>query len=266
MQVLGTTASQFSFPIVTGGTLYSDATYYYRAFKNAGIDNLSVRKFNLEYTYYIIGGGGATGLSATRSVSTYFGGAGGAGGYVTGSGTLSVGDYAVFAGRGARSNTPETTGESSYLGSIVALGGGCGGNASSASGNPGVSGSSGGGGGSGLAPGAGGAGTSGQGNAGGPGSSGSAATGYVGGGGGGAGSAGGIGSNNTGGSGITLSFGTTIGMASNTFAVGGTSTSVASAGTANTGNGASGGSQTITRIAGGSGIVVVRYLKSAVGG
>lgn len=72
----GLAASAYGFtanakPIVTGGTLYSDSTYYYRAFTGSG--TLSVSGLNLTADVLVIAGGGGgyvSGLSA-----------GGAGGY-----------------------------------------------------------------------------------------------------------------------------------------------------------------------------------------
>ena len=53
---LGIVASEFSFPEVTGGTLTSDATYYYRTFTANG--TLEVKYANVEMNFLLVGGGG----------------------------------------------------------------------------------------------------------------------------------------------------------------------------------------------------------------
>jgi len=154
--------------VVTGGTLYSDATYYYRAFTSNG--TLSVTGNSLTYDYVVIAGGGGAGQSG-------FGGGGGAGGVVGGSRTVSAGTNAtVTIGAGGNAGAPATNGSNTqFTGVTDAIGGGRGG-ANSAGGN-------GGSGGGGSQSGAGGTGTAGQGF------NGSAGGAWYGGGGGGAGGA-----------------------------------------------------------------------------
>lgn len=55
----GVTASSYVFPTVTGGTLTSDSTYYYRTF--TGSDNLVISDNSLEVEVLIIAGGGPGG-------------------------------------------------------------------------------------------------------------------------------------------------------------------------------------------------------------
>ena len=62
-------------PVVTGGTLYSDATYYYRVFTANGTFGLSNTSLNTDIIVIAGGGGGGTG-----GASTDIGGGGGAGG------------------------------------------------------------------------------------------------------------------------------------------------------------------------------------------
>lgn len=59
---LGVTASTYQYPTVTGGTLYSDATYYYRVFTANG--NLTVNpgsNADLSVTVLVVAGGGGGG-------------------------------------------------------------------------------------------------------------------------------------------------------------------------------------------------------------
>lgn len=83
-------ASRFRKPIVTGGTLYSDSTYYYRAFTTSG--TISVTNADLTADVLIIaGGGGATTILA-----------GGAGGlrYFSGLTLAKNGTYTCTVGAG----------------------------------------------------------------------------------------------------------------------------------------------------------------------
>ena len=155
--------------------------------------------YGVNYLIVAGGGGGAGGLGDSTGC-----GAGGAGGFLTGSVNLNSGTtYTVVVGAGgsAGANTAYNSpggqgGSSSFAGVTTAIGGG-GGQAGSSNVVGGAGGSGGGGGGTSNY--AGGAGTSGQGNAGGAGSSGSPN--YGAGGGGGASAAGGTGTTSTGGSG-----------------------------------------------------------------
>jgi hypothetical protein len=98
MPILGIVGSGGRKPIVTGGTLYSDATYYYRAFTGNG--TLSVTRFNLTADVLVIAGGGG------GTVGNWT--AGGAGGYRYFSGlTLTPTNYTCTVGAGG-------AGESGY--------------------------------------------------------------------------------------------------------------------------------------------------------
>lgn len=50
--------SAAAIPVVTGGTLTSDATYYYRTFTSAGDLVVSGASLNVEYLVIGAGGGG----------------------------------------------------------------------------------------------------------------------------------------------------------------------------------------------------------------
>lgn len=101
-------------PTVTGGTLTSDATYYYRTFTSSG--TLTVSNANLAVTYLVVGGGGGG----------YQYGAGGAGGYIATTGTLSPAAYSVSVGAKSASTTFASsggTGNPSSFNSQTASGG-----------------------------------------------------------------------------------------------------------------------------------------------
>lgn len=251
-------------PVVTGGTLTSDATYYYRTFTSNG--TLGISNASLTADVLVVAGGGGGGGGVNGGLSRRRGGGGGAGGlrYLS-SQTLSVGNTSITIGAGGAS-TP-TNGSNTSFGATTSTGGGAGADAR----NSIYNGSSGGsGGGSGVAmsdttnrvtnTGTGGAGTSGQGNAGG--NSPAFDTAITDWGGAGGGGAGGVGATSTGngpaagGAGATY-FGTT-------YSVGGTGTNNSTSGGSNTGNGGNGTILGGAGGAGGSGIVVVRYTRSQV--
>ena len=281
-------------PVVTGGSLTSDATYFYRTFTANG--TLGVTSNNITVDVLRISGGGGAGYG--------FSGGGGAGGHLlTTSYSLPVANYTVTigggGGGGASGQARGTNGtDTSFTGLSSPVGGGAGG---AENGNNGaLSGGSGGGGlgSNGGVAGTGGAGTSGQGNAGG---NGVPSPNTSGGGGGGAGASGGtavnlrpgVGGNGTnsysswasatgtGESGYYAGGGGGGGFYTNTgfqteggLGGGGYSrsamndrTTVHVEGLANMGAGGGGGSQGVTNSvggSGGSGIVIVRYLKTAV--
>jgi hypothetical protein len=286
-------------PAITGGTLTSDSTYYYRTFTSNGslvVADLAIS--GVDILAYAGGGAGGDG---------HGGGGGGAGGYVYSSNqTLGVSTYSVIVGAGGAQATRDN-GTNSRFGSFAeAIGGGAG----AAEGQNDtirarVGGSGGGGGGTyPAAYMAGAAGTSGQGNAGGNGVQTST---YAGGaGGGGAGSAG---SNNSGqgdetsrggngGAGLNTwsSWAPVIALGTSGFILGGGGggawaepTSYRGLGSAGGGNGAvdtepfgasavagsgsggggssgAGGTGGRNGGAGGSGRVIVRYTRASVGG
>ena len=81
----------FPYPTVTGGTLYSDATYYYRAFRASGslvVSGGYPANASLTADVMLVGGGGGGGRSYTAA---HQGGGGG------GAGIVSVWTNAVFA-------------------------------------------------------------------------------------------------------------------------------------------------------------------------
>lgn len=305
--------SLFIGPVVTGGTLTSDSTYYYRTFTGNG--TLTVANSSIPISSILIAGGGGGGGGSA-------GAGGGAGGllYTSGS-TVSTGSYSVVIGSGglgkAGNSGPGTGGDwgdnggNTTFNSLTAIGGG-GGGGEDGSRHPGQNGGSGGGTCyfSGYSPGSG---TSGQGNNGGYGN-----TGYWAGGGGGAGAAGGNSSYGTsaggnGGSGSNAYASWLTAISSAMTGVSGWSTATSTgyiagggggaaqnnnllagsggaggggagaadnnsgsgpstggiSGTANTGGGGGGNPEGNLRSNlgnGGSGIAILRYAKSAVGG
>lgn len=271
-------------PSVSGGSLTSDSTYYYRTFTGNGTLTIDGQ---ISADVLIVAGGGGGG--------DRHGGGGGAGGYRSlTSETFNSASYTVTVGaggNGGRYETPVTWQGTTYVGaglpgenssiiggskSLISVGGGGGG---TMDGNPPGGGSGGGGGGfnlPGIAPS-----VSGQGNAGGSGQQ------PGGGGGGGAGAAGGNSTGNNGGNGGSgLQW-----LNGNYYAGGGGGAANASNGSGGSGgqggggNGAwdnghaagstnTGGGGGATRSEntstvgqpGGSGIVIVRYTKASVGG
>jgi hypothetical protein len=229
----------------TGGTITSDSLYYYHTFAASGTFTPTQ---SISADVLLVAGGGGSGCAqnATRA-----GGGGGAGGLrYSASQSLTATGYTVTVGGGGAAgiSSPATSGTNggatSFTGLTSPSGGGYGGVAGLANAN---NGGSGGGGADNNNPGTG---ISGEGNNG-IGGSGLGT-------GGGGGGAGAVGTAPTGGTGATY-FGTI-------YATGGdgghTTDAVGVAGTANTGNGAKAGRGTLNGAAGGSGIVIVRYLKA----
>lgn len=181
------------YPTVTGGTLASDSTYYYRVFTGNGTFSLSGTTLSADVLTIAGGGGGGSGDGGGGS------GGGGAGGvYYSSASNLSTGSYTVLVGAGGAGgtypNAPDSSqpGSNSRFGTMTPSVGGGYGNGSYQNGQfPGGNGGSGGGGSGSSAyiGGVGGSATSGQGNVGGDGgnTSPSGGAGYKGGGGGGAG-------------------------------------------------------------------------------
>lgn len=261
-------------PIIEGGTLASDSTYYYRAFTSS--DNLVISNFGLTADILVVSGGGNGGNEVSGYGPPAVGGGGGAGGVLySSSQALSVGTYVATIGAGG--GNASSFAKDSYV--LSPNGGGAGGGVNSNGGDGG----SGGGGGAGGYPGGVHTGT-GIGNAGGDGQRAYAS--YNGGGGGGAGGAGrsatyysadqgGIGTSDydsflapfglgeeSGGVRYIAGGGAGKSRTSNygwTGGLGGGGDFGGGNGDANTGGGgtAAGG-------LGGSGLIIVRYLKSAV--
>jgi len=240
-----TTTTPFS---ATGGTITTSGGYTIHTFITSGTFTPNMTG-SVEVLVVAGGGGGATDIDV--------GGGGGGGGFLTGSLSLSAQSYSVTVGAGGARGTGSdntgvgggtngTRGGNSIFSSMTAIGGGYGGTRS----QPGGSGGSGGGGGDSSQPG--GLGTSGQGYNGGTGPGMNTQSGNDSGGGGGAG---GAASYNTPGVGLFSSIGNA------TFAKGGRGAQLISPadGAANTGDGGTGAR------AGGSGIVIIRYLTPGAG-
>lgn len=254
-------------PTVSGGTVTSDATYYYRTFTGSGTLSISNSSLNMDILT-VGGGGGGAGASISyipnnpntgQPFTGYgVGGGGGGGGVDYRNSTFSPGNYTVTIGGGGAAST---NGVSSSMHTITATGGNSGGgNSGGSQGTP-----------TGRAGGSGAAG----------GSTNASGDFYItnvnaGGGGGGAGSNGGNGSASigsmsttagTGGSSSTyISVAVGGGGNGGASSLGNTNGASASANTGNGGGGASSGSGTSgswSGGSGGSGRVVVRYLKSA---
>ncbi|MFA5130078.1 MAG: hypothetical protein WC477_04135 [Patescibacteria group bacterium] len=266
----------------TGGTITSNDTYWIHTFTTS---SSFVPSGDVSVDALVVGGGGAGGADPNN----WWAGGGGGGGAVKEltSQSLAAQEYPVVVGDGGTpSNTEAGTsgsGEDSTFNGTTAGGGGGGGNTQAGVGGNGSNGGSGGGGA--VSDGAGGT-SSGGGYAGYVGSHNSGSTGNgLGGGGGGAGAAAtdkngadGISSDYSGGTvyyggggggaGESVDPGYTGGTGGN--GGGGTGSSFtpylqATSGTANTGGGGGGnGNDTIGKgAAGGSGVVIIRYLKSA---
>jgi hypothetical protein len=275
---------------VTGGTLSSDSTYYYRTFTSTA--NLIVSNVAINMDVLAVGGGGSSGDQTNVNAG------GGAGGLVYETGkSFTAQTYSVQVGAGGNSGASFSNGTNSTISNIIAVGGGRGASETTAA----TSGGSGGGAswqtgmttpGSSIQN----ASYTGFGNAGGTaGASGA----YGSGGGGGAGASGGAGTSQPGNGGVGKAY-NEFGSATSTghlvsgsyyYAGGGgaggwtgsssdsaggyggggkgssniAGTTPATAGTANTGGGGGGPGVGGTAIAkaGGSGIVIVRYLKTA---
>ena len=266
---------------ITGGTITYSNGYTIHKFTSSG--TLVVPSgVAISVDVLVVAGGGGGGNNG--------GGGGGAGGVVYQSTAISTGSVSVTVGSGGAGalsvSTSGSDGTASSFGSVSAVGGGGGG--SRDGGGGGRTGGSGGGGGGGGSPQlTGGTGTSGQGNAGGDGISNNCIS--AGGGGGGAGVVGTTGQANiggNGGAGVSNSItGTAVfygggggaGITCNNtgFGTGGSggggngggNPTLGTAGTPNTGGGGGGGGGANSGIggqAGGSGVVIVRYLTPSV--
>lgn len=58
-------------PVVSGGALTADSTYYYRTFVNTGADTLTITGGQLELDYLIVGAGGAGGYSGITGTNNW---------------------------------------------------------------------------------------------------------------------------------------------------------------------------------------------------
>jgi hypothetical protein len=230
---LGIRASAYIYPVISGGTLTSDATYYYRTFTANG--TLAVENHSVPIDYFVIAGGGGGGVSAFVQVDfydyiSYPSGGGAAGTKSFSSATLNPASYSVVIGAGGG------TGSSSSISSVASVtGGGVGGNAFGGANGGSNAEFSGGGGGGGAGAGAG-------------------------------GNASGI----TGGASFSA-FGASYGSggsgASQFYSTSGAPVQIAgSSGAVNSGSGGGASTGGASSGGGGSGRVIVRYLRSAVGG
>jgi hypothetical protein len=290
----GNTVTPVVAPTVTGGTLTSDATYYYRTFTANG--TLAVANSPVTMDVMMVAGGGGGGSCKTAWNET--GGGGGAGGLrYTAAASLAAASYAVVIGGGGAGNIPAGAGGQGADGTVTTLIGGSisysatGGGGGGGYYNAGRAGGSGGGGGaSGNYPG--GTGVSGQGYRGGN-TTGTYFSGASGGGGAGAvgsdvgnavqpGGNGGVGSSAYSSWGSVTSSGQNVsgtyyyagggggsdgvnGGGGGTGGYGGGANKTVS-GTTNTGGGGGGNRGNGNAGNGGSGIFIVRYTRSQVGG
>lgn len=223
-----TTSAVSFFPTVSGGTLTSDATYYYRTFNSNG--SLAIGNTSISLDYFVIAGGGAGSAGSTffdgfDTWTNLSGGGGAAGTRDFSSASFSVGSHSIVIG-GA--------GSGSSIGSVVSVTAGGNGNGAAGSGGSNAL------------------------------FSGAAASYPSGGGGAGAN---GNGSGTNGGAAVTA-VGSNYGLGGSTPTgfVGFSPSSIPGiSGGVNTGNGGGGARGNAGGGSGGSGRVVVRYLKSAVG-
>ena len=126
---LGMLASAYIYPVISGGTLTSDATYYYRTFTANG--TLAVENHSVPIDYFVIAGGGqgSSGSQFYDGFQYYYtlsGGGGASGTKAFSSAIFAVNNYSVVIG-GA--------GSGSSIGSIVSVT--AGGNGGAAAGNGG---------------------------------------------------------------------------------------------------------------------------------
>lgn len=115
---------------VSGGTQYSDSTYYYRKFTGNG--TLAVNNGTLNMDVLVVGGGGSSGNGTNVCAG------GGAGGLVyETSKSISAGSYSVTIGAGGAAGSSFDRGLDTTIFNITAVGGGRGGNESVAAQNGG---------------------------------------------------------------------------------------------------------------------------------
>ena len=131
--MLGIMASQISGhlfvpPVVTGGTLTSDATYYYRTFTANGTLGVSGGSVSFDCVTVAGGGGGSPGRrTGTTPNFTYdFGAGGGAGGLVYATNAYSTNQTITIGagGPGGATDLQGSNGTNTVLGATTATGGG----------------------------------------------------------------------------------------------------------------------------------------------
>lgn len=135
-------------PTLSGGSVSSDSTYYYRTFDSNG--TLSVSSSSISVTYTIIGGGAGAGGTSTYNGRpwecdsnldrVFLGSGGGGGGISSGSTTLGAGNYAITIG--GSNSASSAFGVSGGGGNGGGDGGATGGSSGSPQNRPGGSGSS----------------------------------------------------------------------------------------------------------------------------
>lgn len=129
MRILGIFASPVK-SVVTGGTLTSDSTYYYRTFTSN--DTLTVSRADLAATILVIAGGGGGGSSTASNTTGFGGGAGGSSGINNTSVTFAIGSTSVTVGGGGAGGPLGAPGQSgngsggspSSIGATTSTGGG----------------------------------------------------------------------------------------------------------------------------------------------
>ena len=115
--ILGIMASsKLSLPTVSGGTLYSDGTYYYRKFTANG--TLGISGGELNYDFFLIAGGAG---------AWYYGGGSGAGGLRNASGVTGSTNQTIVIGAGGSTGAVPANGSNSTAFGYTSTGGGAGG-------------------------------------------------------------------------------------------------------------------------------------------
>ena len=119
MLLLSIAASQNRRPVVTGGTLTNDGTYYYRTF-NVGTSSLVISQAPLTCDIVVQAGGGR----GDGGSSSYGFGGGGGGTVWIGNKVLSTSSYSVVVGAGSTTNGVNGGDSTFGSGFTVAKGGG----------------------------------------------------------------------------------------------------------------------------------------------
>jgi hypothetical protein len=110
-------------PTVTGGVLSADATYYYRTFIASGTLTISGGLITID-AVVVAGGGGGGGVAPTGGYHAG-GGGGGAGGYLTVANYAAFGAYTIAVGAGgSTANYEPTIGGDTSAFTFTAIGGG----------------------------------------------------------------------------------------------------------------------------------------------
>jgi hypothetical protein len=116
-------------PTLSGGSVTSDATYYYRTFDSNGTLNVSSSSISVDYVVVAGGGGGGSYSSFYAQPGEcnnlldrqWQGGGGGGGGIATGTVTIGSGNHAITVGGGG---TGEVSGSGSSFAGFASAGGG----------------------------------------------------------------------------------------------------------------------------------------------